>query len=119
MKKYYRGKLKFECDFLCEKENMKKKANDKFVKKCCTGKEYYYNGKLYFEGEYLNGKRWNGIVYNNNYDDKISEIIDGTIEYIKEYDIDDKLIFEGKYINREKNGYRKLYNSNGAVIFEG
>jgi len=24
------------------------------------GKEYYPNGKLEFEGEYLNGQRWNG-----------------------------------------------------------
>ena len=24
------------------------------------GKEYYSNGELKFEGEYLNGKRWNG-----------------------------------------------------------
>ena len=24
------------------------------------GKEYNYNGKLIYEGEYLNGKRWNG-----------------------------------------------------------
>ena len=24
------------------------------------GKEYYLNGQLIFEGEYLNGKRWNG-----------------------------------------------------------
>ena len=26
--------------------------------------EYYFNGKLKFEGEYLNGKRWNvkGII---------------------------------------------------------
>jgi antitoxin component YwqK of YwqJK toxin-antitoxin module len=24
------------------------------------GKEYYDNGNLQFEGEYINGKRWNG-----------------------------------------------------------
>ena len=28
--------------------------------------EYYSNGNLQFEGEYLNGKRWNGKVYDNN-----------------------------------------------------
>ena len=28
------------------------------------GKEYYDNGKLKFEGEYLNGKNWNGKGYN-------------------------------------------------------
>ena len=29
-------------------------------KKNGKGKEYNNNGKLIFEGEYLNGKRWNG-----------------------------------------------------------
>ena len=29
------------------------------------GKEYYNNGKLKFEGEYYNGRRWNGIGYDN------------------------------------------------------
>ena len=29
-------------------------------------KEYYKNGNIQFEGEYLNGKRWNGISYNYN-----------------------------------------------------
>ena len=28
------------------------------------GKEYNKYGELKFEGEYLNGKRWNGIGYN-------------------------------------------------------
>jgi len=28
------------------------------------GKEYYDDGKLKFEGEFLNGKRWNGKGYN-------------------------------------------------------
>ena len=32
------------------------------------GKEYYYGGKLKFEGEYLNGKRWNGKGYNKKGD---------------------------------------------------
>ena len=43
-------------------------------------KEYYYNGKLIFEGEYLNGKR-NG---------KGKEYYNG------------KLIFEGEYLNGKK-----------------
>ena len=44
------------------------------------GKEYNGNdGKLIFEGEYLNGKRWNGKI--------------------KEYDYDGELIFEGEYLN--------------------
>ena len=46
------------------------------------GKEYYYyNDKLKFEGEYLNGEK-NGKG--------------------KEYDYDGNLIFEGEYLNGEK-----------------
>ena len=45
------------------------------------GKEYFYNGKLMFEGEYLNGLK-NGKG--------------------KEYDWNGKLIFEGEYVNGKK-----------------
>jgi antitoxin component YwqK of YwqJK toxin-antitoxin module len=52
------------------------------------GKEYYRNGILEFEGEYLNGKR-NGKG--------------------KEYDIYGNLIFEGEYKNGER-GENKFSN---------
>ena len=42
------------------------------------GKEYYENGKLLFEGEYLNNKR-NGKG--------------------KEYDDNGNILFEGEYLN--------------------
>ena len=48
------------------------------------GKEYMY-GKLIFEGEYLNGKKWNGKG--------------------KEYK-NDKLIFEGEYLKRKRERIR-------------
>ena len=38
------------------------------------GKEYNYHGVKIFEGEYFNGKRWNGKVY---YLNKYSELKDG------------------------------------------
>ena len=44
--------LVFECEFLNDKENGK-------------GKEYSKRGKLIFEGEYLNGNKWNGNGYDN------------------------------------------------------
>ena len=28
-------------------------------------KEYYKNGEVKFEGEYLNGKKWKGKIYDN------------------------------------------------------
>ena len=40
-----------------------------------------------FEGEYLNGLRWNGKG--------------------KEFDYDGKLIFEGEYLNGKRNGIGK------------
>ena len=52
------------------------------------GKEYYNNGKLEFEGEYLNGER-NGKG--------------------KEYDDCGRLRFEGEYLNGERNEKIKEY----------
>ena len=47
---------------------------------------------MLFEGEYLNGKRWNGKG--------------------KEYYPNDKLAFEGEFLNRKRwNGKGKEYNS--------
>ena len=54
-----------------------------------------YNGKpdLIFEGEYLNGKKWNGKG--------------------KEYDEYNNLVFEGEYLNGKKwNGKWKKYKHN-------
>ena len=65
-----------------------------------TGKvKEYWNGKLRFEGEYLNGKR-NGKG--------------------KEYDYNGKIEFEGEYLNGKRNGKGKEYNKyNGKLLFEG
>ena len=49
------NKLIFKGEYLNGKKNGK-------------GKEYYYNGELKFEGEYSNGKRWNGKGFNTNGD---------------------------------------------------
>ena len=46
------------------------------------GKEYNYDGKLIFEGEYYKGKKRKG----------------------KEYDYDGNLIFEGEYLDGERIG---------------
>ena len=40
------------------------------------GKEYYENGRIKFEGEYLNGKRRNGIGYNTR-NNKVFELLNG------------------------------------------
>ena len=72
------------------------------------GKEYYYEDKLKFEGEYLNRKRWNGIYYNIN-NIKEYEIKNGNCT-MKEYNYEGILEFEGEYLNGERNGKGKEYN---------
>ena len=68
-----------------------------------------------FEGEYLNGKKWNGIIYNEKNNFKF-EIKDGNGKF-KEYDYKGNLLFEGELINGEKKG--KEYNYKGNLLFEG
>ena len=60
------------------------------------GKEYYLNGNLKFEGEYFNGKKWNGKGY-----DKYGNII---------YELKDGKGF-GKETIEEKDSYYHLWNS--------
>ena len=45
-------------------------------KKNGKGKEFDYKRNLIFEGEYLNGKRWNGKIYFENeiYDFKLEKV---------------------------------------------
>ena len=61
----------------------------------------YQNGELIFEGDYLNGKRWNG---------KYKEYIP-----CNEYN---GLIYENEYLNGKRNGKGKEY-SYGSLRFEG
>jgi len=81
------------------------------------GKEYNWNDELLFEGEYLNGKRWNEkrYVLNNN----ITYILKEGKGYFKEYNNEGELRFKGEYLNGDKNGKGKEYNRNGDKIFEG
>ena len=100
----YIGNLLFECQFL----------NGEITGR---GKEYSY-GKLKFEGEYLNGKKWNGKGYNKK-NEIIFELKNGK-GFVKEYDNGaNYLKFEGEYLNGERNGKGKEYNRDGKLIFEG
>ena len=82
-KEYFENstKIKFEGDYLNNNINGK-------------GKEYDFNGKLIFEGEYINNHKMKGKEY-----------INGRLEYEGEY------LFDKKY-----NG--KGYDENGKVIYE-
>jgi len=77
------------------------------------GKEYYDKDKIKFEGEYLNGKRWNVKGYNIK--GKIDFLIKDGKGIVKEYKNDGKLEFEGEYINGERNGKGKEYYNDGKL----
>ena len=64
------------------------------------GKEHHMNSLLEFEGKYLNGKRWNGKV--------------------KKYNYIGKLKFEEEYLNGKTTGKIKAYDyySNGILRYE-
>ena len=61
-------------------------------------KDYYFNGVLEFEGEYINGKR-NGKG--------------------KEYYCNGKLEFEGEFLNDKRNGEGKDYYDDDTLEFRG
>ena len=77
------------------------------------------DGKLIFEGEYLNGKRHGiGKKYGN---DNFKLIFEG--EFYKNYRLNGKTYYEGKlefegenFLNQKWNG--KGYNKSGKVIYE-
>ena len=79
------------------------------------GKEYDKNGSLLFEGQYLDDKKWNGTIFNNN--GFLYPIKNGNGK-VKRYNQDNKLIFEGEYINGEKKG-KEYHDECGKLIFEG
>ena len=90
------NKLIFEGEYINNKKNG-------------FGKEYYYNGNIKFEGEYLNGKIISGIEY--DYTNYIILKIDkdGNGE---EYYYNKNIKFKGEYLNGKKwNG--KGYNKKG------
>ena len=85
------------------------------------GKEFNSLGLLIFEGEYLKGRKWNGIGYKDNY--IIYELHNGKGN-IKEYEIEEDkhswLMYEGEFLNGERNGKGKLYDEDfGTLKFEG
>ena len=67
--------------------------------------QIYSNSKLVYEGDYLNGKKWNGKGFNNNGILEF-EIINGNGKG-KEYYDNGKLKFEGEYLNGRR------WNGNG------
>ena len=81
-----------------------------------NGKEYNYEGQIKIEGEYINDKLWNMKEY-DVYNNIVSETTNGKW-FFKEFNDDGSLIFEGEYLNGERNGKGKEYKY-GNLRFEG
>ena len=90
--------MKFEGEYINGKRNGKGKEYSKFFLNDEYFKENIFR-KLAFNGEYLNGKKWNGKF--------------------KEYYYDGEIQFDGEYINGEINGMAKEYNCDGNLEFSG
>ena len=80
-------------------------------------KEYYLDGKLLSEGEYLNNKKWNLKLYDLN-DNIISELKDGK-GYFNINDEFNGYFFESAYINGLPNGKGKEYYFTNYLKYEG
>ena len=152
-KYYINERLKYDGEYLFDNK-YNDKGYDEYGNKIYelrngtgNGKEYFPNGKLIFEGEYLNGrrngkgkeyengklilegeyksdKRWNCKAYDEiNHFFKLKE----GKGLLKIYDNNGKLKFENEYLNGEKNGKGKVYYNgkgkeyydNGKLKFEG
>ena len=146
-------KLIFEGNYMNGKRNGRgKEYNDdivfegEFLNGIKNGKGVEYNPKtILFYGEYLNGKKWNGIAkeyYYIKYSDAhyrlkfIGNYCEG-VKIGREYDINGALLFEGKYLDDKKwngtifnnngflypikngNGKVKRYNQDNELIFDG
>ena len=101
---YVKERLEYEGEFLFNKKWEGKvydeKGNIIYELKNGNGKvkEYYDNGSLQFDGEYLNGRK------NGN---------------CKEYNQNSDLFFEGEFLDGKKNGKGKEYSLKGNLEFEG
>ena len=128
----YSPKKVFEGEYLNGKRNGKGKeykdynilsyeGNFKDGKRNGKGKEFiWHDDNIYytkFEGEYLNGKKWNGRGF-DGYQNQVYELKNGK-GYIKDYYYKDVLKFEGDYLNGERNGKGKEYHWNHSITFEG
>ena len=81
------------------------------------GIEYYIIGTKKYVGDYKDGKRWNGVLYDRNmehqYELKLGK------GYIKEFHENGCISFEGDIDNGEKTGKGKIFDDWGHLIFEG
>ena len=125
----YNDIMTFEGEYLNGKRHGKGNEYDDFYgyliyegeylngKRHGKGIEYNIDCYLQFEGEFFEGKKWNGKGYDTN-KENVYNLKNGK-GFVKEYDTYSfHLIFEGEYVNGVRNGKGKEYY-NDKVIFEG
>ncbi len=65
-----------------------------------SGKEYYFNGNIRFEGNYFSNKKWDGKGYNDK--GKIIYKLENGKGKVKEYNKNGKLKFIGEYLDGKR-----------------
>ena len=81
------------------------------------GKEYYKDGKIRFQCEYINDIELNGNIYNYNND--IDLILKNNINgIVSSYYDNGKLKFESEYLNGKRNRKGKEYYKDGKLKLE-
>ena len=100
-------------------ENLKEQPEKEIV----NGKEFDYNGRLLFEGEFSKKVKWKGKV-KEYYKDEL--VFEGDYSFGKKwngkgkkYNSKENLIFEGEYIDGIITGYVKNYGYDDKLEFEG
>ena len=124
---YYDGELKYEGYYLDGEKSGKGKEylNNYLIysgeykndKRNGKGQEYNKKGAIIFQGDYLNGIKWNGFGYDNK-GIKSYDLIGGK-GIIREYFDNGLLLYEGEYSNGNRNGIGKEYNLKEKLLFEG
>ena len=117
------GILLFEGEFINGQTNGKGKEyyldgklkfeGEYIYKKKIKGK-FYYKGRLEYEGDFLYNRKFNGIGYDEN-GNIIYELINGNGKVHEYYP--DETSFKGEYLNGKRNGKGKIY-SKGILLFE-
>ena len=113
--KYTNGKINGKVKLF---NNNKKIYEGQFLNnyKDGLGKEYFENGNISFQGEYINERRWNGKGYNME-GKEVFEIKNGR-GFGTIYNSDGTKNFKGHFINGKKVGPGKEY-FNDTIIFDG
>ena len=127
-KEYVKGKLEFEGEYYFNNKydgkGYDENGNILYILKNGNGKVKYYHsdGKLWFDGENLNGKKSGlGKEYYDNILHFEGKFLNGKRNgFGKEYfDKSDKLKYVGEFLNEKRHGKGKEYNENGILIYEG